>query len=88
MVYGDLNMPVACGARVVACEVESSYLSDEEARLVRCITGIPSTVPRPLFKRNRLEPESSHCSRLLHRHRARKSAVTDQRLPPLRCLTV
>ena len=22
IVYGDLNMPVACGARVVACEVE------------------------------------------------------------------
>jgi hypothetical protein len=40
IVYGDLNMPVACGARVVACEVESSYLSDEEARLVHCITGI------------------------------------------------
>jgi hypothetical protein len=40
IVYGDLNIPVACGARVVACEVESSYLSDEEARLVHCITGI------------------------------------------------
>jgi hypothetical protein len=40
IVYWDLNMPVACGARVVACEIESSYLSDEEARLVHCITGI------------------------------------------------
>jgi hypothetical protein len=38
--YRDVNMPVAYGARVVACEVESSYLSDEEARLVHCITGI------------------------------------------------
>jgi len=40
ILYGDVNMPVACGARVVACEVESSYLNDEEARLVQCITGI------------------------------------------------
>ena len=40
ILYGDVNMPVACGARVVACKVESSYLSDEEARLVHCITGI------------------------------------------------
>jgi hypothetical protein len=40
IVYRELNMPVACGARVVACEVESSYLRDEEARLVHCITGI------------------------------------------------
>jgi hypothetical protein len=40
MLYGGVNMPVACGARVVACEVESSYLNDEEARLVHCITGI------------------------------------------------
>ena len=30
--YRDVNMPVAYGARVVACEVESSYLSDEEAQ--------------------------------------------------------
>jgi hypothetical protein len=40
IVYGNLNVAVACGARVVACEVESSFLSDEEARLVYCITGI------------------------------------------------
>jgi len=40
VLYGDVNMPVACGARVVACKVESSYLNDEEARLVHCITGI------------------------------------------------
>jgi hypothetical protein len=40
ILYGGVNMPVACGARVVACEVESSYLNDEEARLVHCITGI------------------------------------------------
>ena len=38
--YGDVNIPVACGARVIACDVESSYLNDEEARLVHCITGI------------------------------------------------
>jgi hypothetical protein len=31
---------VACAARVIACHVESSYLNDEEARLVQCITGI------------------------------------------------
>ena len=40
VLYGDVNVPVACGARVVACEVESCYLNDEEARLVHCITGI------------------------------------------------
>lgn len=40
ILYGDLNIPVACGARVIACDVESSYLNDEEARLVHCITGI------------------------------------------------
>jgi hypothetical protein len=34
------NIPVACAARVIACHVESSYLNDEEARLVQCITGI------------------------------------------------
>jgi hypothetical protein len=38
--YGDANIPVACGARVIACDVESSYLNDEDARLVHCITGI------------------------------------------------
>jgi len=40
ILYGGVNMPVACGARVVAFEVESSYLNDEEARLVHCITGV------------------------------------------------
>jgi hypothetical protein len=40
VLYGDVNVPMACGARVVACEVESSYLNDEEARLVHCITTI------------------------------------------------
>jgi hypothetical protein len=34
------NIPVACGVMVVVCNVESSYLNDEEARLVHCITGI------------------------------------------------
>jgi hypothetical protein len=40
ILYGEVNIPVACGARVIACDVESSYLNDEEAQLVRCITGI------------------------------------------------
>ena len=38
--YGKTNIPVACGVQVVVCHVESSYLNDEEARLVHCITGI------------------------------------------------
>ena len=38
--HGKTNIPVACGVRVVACHVESSYLNDEEARLVHCITSI------------------------------------------------
>ena len=40
ILYGEVNIPVACGARVIACDVESSYLNDEEAQLVHCITGI------------------------------------------------
>jgi hypothetical protein len=40
ILYGDVSIPVACGARVIACDVESTYLNDEEARLVHCITGI------------------------------------------------
>ena len=40
IVYGEVNIPVACGARVIACDVESSRLNDEEAQLVHCITGI------------------------------------------------
>ena len=52
IVYGDLNMPVACGARVVACEIESSYLSDEEARLVHCITGIHIDRATSIIQRN------------------------------------
>ena len=38
--HGKTNIPVACGVQVVVCHVESSYLNDEEARLVHCITGI------------------------------------------------
>ena len=38
--HGKTNAPVACGARVVMCHVESSCLNDEEARLVQCITDI------------------------------------------------
>jgi hypothetical protein len=38
--HNKTNIPVACAARVIACHVESSYLNDEEARLVQCITGI------------------------------------------------
>jgi hypothetical protein len=38
--YGNTNAPVACGARVVMCHVESFCLNDEEARLVQCITDI------------------------------------------------
>jgi hypothetical protein len=40
ILHGKTNIPVACAARVIACHVESSYLNDEEARLVQCITGI------------------------------------------------
>ena len=38
--HGKTNIPVACGVRVVVCHVESSYLNDEEAHLVKCITDI------------------------------------------------
>jgi len=38
--HSKANIPVACGVQVVVCHVESSYLNDEEARLVHCITGI------------------------------------------------
>jgi hypothetical protein len=40
ILHGKTNIPVACAARVIACHVESSYLNDEEARLVQCITSI------------------------------------------------
>ena len=40
ILYGDVNIPVACGARVIACDIKSSSLNDEEAQLVHCITGI------------------------------------------------
>jgi hypothetical protein len=40
ILHDKTNIPVACGVRVVVCHVESSYLSDEEARLVHCITSI------------------------------------------------
>ena len=40
ILHGKTNIPVACGVRVVVCHVESSYLNDEEARLVHSITGI------------------------------------------------
>jgi hypothetical protein len=40
ILHNKTNIPVACAARVIACHVESSYLNDEEARLVQCITGI------------------------------------------------
>ena len=38
ILHGKTNIPVACAARVIA--VETSYLNDEEARLVQCITSI------------------------------------------------
>ena len=38
--HSKTNIPVACGVQVVVCHVESSYLHDEEARLVHCLTGI------------------------------------------------
>ena len=38
--HGKTNIPVACGVQVVVCHVESSYLNDEEAQLVHCLTGI------------------------------------------------
>jgi hypothetical protein len=40
ILHGKTNIPVACAVRVIACHVESSYLNDEEARLVHCITDI------------------------------------------------
>jgi hypothetical protein len=40
ILHSKTNIPVACGVRVVACHIESSYLNDEEARLVHCITDI------------------------------------------------
>jgi hypothetical protein len=40
ILHGETNIPVACGVRVVICHIESSYLNDEEARLVHCITDI------------------------------------------------
>ena len=40
ILHGKTNIPVACGVRVVVCHIESSYLNDEEARLVHCITDI------------------------------------------------
>ena len=40
ILHAKANIPVACGVRVVVCHVESSYLNDEEARLVHCITSI------------------------------------------------
>lgn len=40
ILYGEVNIRVACGARVIACDVEAAYLNDEEAQLVHCITGI------------------------------------------------
>jgi hypothetical protein len=38
--YRETNVPLACGVMIVASYVESSYLKDEEARLVHSITGI------------------------------------------------
>ena len=38
--YRETSMPAACGALIIACHNESSYLNDEEARLVHSITGI------------------------------------------------
>ena len=55
ILYGDVNIPVACGARVIACDIKSLILNDEEARLVHSSQASTSTVPRLLFKRNRLE---------------------------------
>lgn len=40
ILHGKTNIPVACAVRVVVCHIESSYLNDEEARLVHCITDI------------------------------------------------
>ena len=40
ILHDRTNIPVACGVRVVVCHVESSYLNDEEAQLVNCITSI------------------------------------------------
>jgi hypothetical protein len=44
------NIPVACGVQVVVCHVESSYLNDEEGRLVHCLTGIHIDRAASIFK--------------------------------------
>jgi hypothetical protein len=38
--YRETNLPVAYGVLVVLWHIESSYLNDEESRLVHCITSI------------------------------------------------
>jgi hypothetical protein len=38
--YRETNLPVAYGVLVILWHIESSYLNDEEARLVHCITSI------------------------------------------------
>jgi hypothetical protein len=38
--YRETNLPVTYGALVVLWHIESSYLDDEESRLVHCITSI------------------------------------------------
>src|SRR5580704_11011584 len=40
ILYRETNLPVAYGASVILWHIESSYLDDEEARLVHCITSI------------------------------------------------
>ena len=50
ILHDKTNIPVACGVRVVVCHVESSYLNDEEARLVHCITSIHSDRAASIIK--------------------------------------
>ena len=38
--YRETNLPVVYGVLVILWHIESSYLNDEEARLVHCITSI------------------------------------------------
>jgi hypothetical protein len=40
ILYRETNLPVAYGVSVILWHIESSYLDDEEARLVHCITSI------------------------------------------------
>src|SRR3984957_2202191 len=57
IVYGEVNIPVACGARVIACDVESSCLMTKKLTSFTASQASTSILPRLLFKRNQPKPE-------------------------------